>query len=163
MATRKLSRVIVEGGRHKSQRVVERARTRSERQTVRRLLNHPSVDCIDDEVMPHRSDRSFFGKEFADRIRPLVRWMAKQAGRPWAKVWSELTTANDRRTTKGRHLLDHARGLVVFAAEVERWWRRYTIGRPDKFGFIPSPFADNQFFVDARGILHHYRNGKLTR
>ena len=46
-------------------------------------------------------------KEFSDVIGPLRRYLRKQVGRPWNKVWSEITSTLDSRSLTGRHIFTH--------------------------------------------------------
>ena len=51
-------------------------------------------------------------KEFSDRLGPLRRYLRKQVGRPWDKVWSEISRTLDNRSLSGRHIFDHIRWEV---------------------------------------------------
>lgn len=51
-------------------------------------------------------------KEFSDRLGPLRRYLRKQVGRPWDKVWSDMTRTLDRRSLSGQHILDHIQSEV---------------------------------------------------
>ena len=46
-------------------------------------------------------------KEFSDLLGPLRRYLRKQVGRPWDKVWSEVTRNLDSRSLSGQHIFDH--------------------------------------------------------
>lgn len=52
-------------------------------------------------------------KHFDDLLSPLKRWLRRQVGRPWNKVWSELCSGIDTRSVVGQHLLQHVRGEVA--------------------------------------------------
>ena len=56
-------------------------------------------------------------KEFSDVLGPLRRYLNKQVGRPWDKVWSEIAHTLDSRSLTGLHILDHIRWEV----ELEAW------------------------------------------
>jgi hypothetical protein len=62
-------------------------------------------------------------KEFSDRLGPLRRYLRKQVGRPWDKVWSEITRTLDNRSLSGQHIFEHIRW------EVEQHVRRGDDGR----------------------------------
>jgi hypothetical protein len=47
------------------------------------------------------------GKEFTDVLGPLRRWVGKQVGRPWNKVYSEICQVIDKRKVTHAHVLDH--------------------------------------------------------
>ena len=51
-------------------------------------------------------------KEFSDVLGPLRRYLRKQVGRPWDKVWSEITHTLDSRSLTGLHIFDHIRREV---------------------------------------------------
>ena len=46
-------------------------------------------------------------KEFSDLLGPLRRYLRKQVGRPWDKIWSEITRNLDSRSLSGQHIFDH--------------------------------------------------------
>lgn len=52
-------------------------------------------------------------KEFSDLLGPLRRYLRKQVGRPWDKVWSEITCSLDSRSLSGQHIFDHIQWEVV--------------------------------------------------
>jgi hypothetical protein len=56
-------------------------------------------------------------KAFSDLLGPLRRYLRKQVGRPWDKVWSEITRSLDSRSLTGQHIFDHIRWEV----EQEAW------------------------------------------
>jgi hypothetical protein len=51
-------------------------------------------------------------KEFSDVLGPLRRYLRKQVGRPWDKVWSEIADTLDNRSLTGQHIFDHIRWEV---------------------------------------------------
>src|SRR5688572_27314763 len=56
-------------------------------------------------------------KDFSDLLGPLRRYLRKQVGRPWDKVWSEIAQTLDSRSLTGLHIFDHIRWEV----EQEAW------------------------------------------
>lgn len=71
-------------------------------------------DCDDDLWAPERSggSRSFpklpyDSKGFTDVLGPLRGYLRKQVGRPWDKVYSEMSKYLDRRSLQGRHIWTH--------------------------------------------------------
>jgi len=52
---------------------------------------------------------SWQAKEFSDLLGPLRRYLRKQVGRPWDKVWSEITRNLDSRSLTGQHIFNHIR------------------------------------------------------
>ncbi len=62
-------------------------------------------------ISPHRQ-YGWNAKEFSDVLGPLRRFLHKQVGRPWDKVWSEITQTLDSRSLTGLHIFDHIRWEV---------------------------------------------------
>lgn len=56
-------------------------------------------------------------KEFSDVLGPLRHYLRSQVGRPWNKVWSEISQTLDNRSLTGQHIFDHIRWEV----EQEAW------------------------------------------
>ena len=46
-------------------------------------------------------------KELSDNLNPLWRYLDKQVGRPWDKVWSEMCEHLDFRSVLGYHVKSH--------------------------------------------------------
>lgn len=132
MATKNLARTVIEGGRYYANGLDRRhsnAQVRAAWRVTQSMILH-SADA-DGVLYPLR--RHVY-REFHDKLAPAERWLARQVGRPWNKVRSELFARFDTRTTAGRHILfDHLLADVNLGDPA--------IGRG----------AD--FFVDAQGIL----------
>ena len=67
-------------------------------------------------IAPHRQ-YGWNAKEFSDVLGPLRRYLRKQVGRPWDKIWSEITQTLDSRSLTGQHIFEHIRWEV----EQEAW------------------------------------------
>ena len=52
-------------------------------------------------------------KSFSDHLQPLRRFLEKQVGRPWNKVFSEVTAGRSLDSTIHHHLLTHLREFVA--------------------------------------------------
>lgn len=57
-------------------------------------------------VSAHRQ-HGWDAKEFSDLIGPLRKYLYKQVGRPWDKIYSELSANLDKRSLSGRHIWTH--------------------------------------------------------
>jgi hypothetical protein len=125
MATRNLSRTILEGGRDHQSSVARKYRNRSRRR-VR----------FDEEGDPigRQPDPALACLYHHDRLGPLTRWLRRQTGRPWNKVYQELSERYDVRSLKGRHLRQRV-GFEVAST-------------PDR-----SRRGFPRFAVDAHGLL----------
>jgi hypothetical protein len=69
---------------------------------VRRVSKDPLV--LEQEFPPVREK---VYKDFADRLRPLKRWLLSHDGRTWEEVFAKIKILFDDRTTAGRHILEH--------------------------------------------------------
>jgi hypothetical protein len=136
---------VTEGGRARYYREFERFHTRSDRFAIRNKLRkiRTAADGEETDAGPTRAWQEF-DSAFRDKLSAVKRYLASQAGRPWADVYSELCRRYDRRTLKGWHLIDeHIRLDVEFTA---RWaWWTY-MDRPPK-----GPW------IDSKGILRYRR------
>lgn len=66
-------------------------------------------------------------KEFTDVLGPLYRYLDKQVGRPWNKVYSELCTFLDKRKVTHAHVFTHIDGYVekdVYKGVDGKWHSR---------------------------------------
>jgi hypothetical protein len=127
MATKRLSRTIIEGGRSGYNKHARRHSYAEERARARDELRKVLVDAdLADEWGIEKRQKVF--KDFADKLGPPRRWLKKQAGRPWDEVYSDLKRCFDPRTTSGRHIVyDHMLGWVHRGGEHPRWRHECTV------------------------------------
>lgn len=59
-----------------------------------------------------------WGKEFSDLLGPLRGYLRKQVGRPWNKIYSDLSQTLNRRTLSGQHIWRHVQWEVELHCEV---------------------------------------------
>lgn len=57
--------------------------------------------------------RFYQRKDFGENLSPLYRWLNKQVGRPWNKVFQELNQNFDRRKVINNHIFEHVEGFVT--------------------------------------------------
>lgn len=95
--------------------VTERPRhgSRASSDKTHRKLHKDEFDL--DDHGPARAPCRMTDKEFSDLLGPLRGYLRKQVGRPWNKVYSELSQHLDKRSVSGRHIWTH----VGFEVEVE--------------------------------------------
>ncbi|MDJ0942466.1 MAG: hypothetical protein QNJ30_03335 [Kiloniellales bacterium] len=55
-----------------------------------------------------------------ENLAPLRRYLRKQRGRPWDKVYSEICARLDTRSTVKQHVRDHLQDLIVVKAMVAK-------------------------------------------
>ena len=112
-------------------------------------------------------DRGYRRKEFSDHISPLKRWLRKQVGRPWNKVWSEICQVVDSRDVIGKHLLSHVESEVEFPNEPSKNYHTWV--QPlhvDKKGFLRLRKAKKYVQepkmpekVEIRGVIYRKIGG----
>lgn len=88
-------------------------------------------------------------KEFRDHLAPLKRLLAKNVGRPWDKVYSEICEYADRRSITGFHLLDH----VDFFVERNCWIEGRKVMSVGRWGGVG----------EVRGLYVHPRTRLLRK
>lgn len=166
MATKNIARSALEGGRHGYNKWERRYSHNEERTEARDYCRKVAVD-------PDYADEDFIDdirpvmKGFTDKLRPMERWLAKQVGRSWADVRSEVAAKFDTRTTAGRHITyDHLLREVV---DTESGF--------DNYGCMMNPNVEvvsergkyhrggySNYYVDDKGILcehpDSYKNKK---
>jgi hypothetical protein len=158
MATRNLARTVVEGGR--KGRYIERVFTRSQRKRTKQQLQ--GITCARDadesigvmgKVYPDRCDH-WWGTDFADRLTAVERYLQKNAGRPWNKVFSELCSKYDRRSLKGWHMIDgHIKSHMVDRVDNDRF----------RYGRDGSYPIGHGAWVDEHGILRYTQRKRWSR
>src|SRR5262245_42618962 len=102
--------------------IIERVRGSSgrNRKWRARLSYRPDCDYEDQpkRVPSGRGHQPGGGKWLREMLTPLERFLRKNVGRPWNKVYSEACAALDRRNIADNHALDHLRWMVEFDCHV---------------------------------------------
>lgn len=79
------------------------------------------------ESMKKRYDAYGDRKEFNENLNPLIKFLRGQVGRPWDKVYSEITKTFDKRKVINDHILQHLFDYVetkdVYVENGELWIR----------------------------------------
>ena len=80
----------------------------------RRFANclHRDPDDIDAPTKAPLRDRNRRSKSLNENLRPLVRYLLRQVGRPWDKVRSEMSAHIAPASAVQKHILDHVRDYV---------------------------------------------------
>jgi len=134
MATKNLSRTVIEGGRYRRNRWDRRHSNKQARVVANATFAQTRRDPENDNADP--PCRKPVGKWFRDKLGPARRWLGRQVGRPWNAVRSDIFTRFDIRSTPGRH--------IVFG-HLLPW-----VDDGDRHGF-----AWSEFTVDRHGILRN--------
>jgi hypothetical protein len=85
-------------------------------------------------------------KNFDDHIKPLIRYLDKQVGRPWNKVFGEICARGRLDSVVQRHLRFHVLDLVCLSVPPK------PDGSPDHARVGTWPHG-GLFYVDARNGL----------
>lgn len=158
MARRSIAKTAIEGGRAKICRELERREDVVNRRRWKRYCDAFRVDEDAAEPAPEILiggwDRYRQGRVFADKLRPVRRWLEAQVGRPWNTVRSEIAKKFDANSLAGRHIIDHIDGYVDLP------WDPWNVSSAyvDADGVLSGPQwrRSNRwrsFYVDAHGIL----------
>ena len=108
MATKRIQRTILEGGRSDSSKMYRRWSNRADRHRAQRVLRD-AVRAGDDEPIFADRDNYFFFREHADKTRPTKAWLIHHAlDKTHAEAMGFFCARFDRRNLAQRHLLcDH--------------------------------------------------------
>ena len=99
--------------------------------------------------LPMRSKRlGWDGKELNENLSPLRRYLAKQVGRPWNDVYSEICSFLDTGSTVKQHVRQHLTDFVTLKTYVDEDGDLMAITR---WGIRQGPY--NDLWVDSDGIL----------
>ena len=106
---------------------------------VRRYDPDKEYDDLPKRVSGSRSKyiRAGETKYFSDLLGPLRRFLRKNVGRPWNKVYSEMKESLDDRKVTGRHVFEHVSWEVETHAFVDIDGELYTWATEGE-----SPFTD---------------------
>lgn len=139
MATKNMSRTVIEGGRYNRNKRDRYISNRLYRADSRRF-SKAATNFIDPDELGSIPKRRVVRKEFKDKLSPMYRWLAKQIGKRWDVIFSELVRRFDTRTVAGNHVVqDHLlQNITLQPTDVWHLGRR---------GFR------NDYYVDETGIL----------
>jgi hypothetical protein len=120
MAKRNLARTAIEGGRSGRNRWEEYYGTRAERRQTHAEMHRIKADpeyAYEFFVEPRYNE----GRNFADKLNPIRRWLESQDGRYWDDVYSEICRRFPGRSLAGRHVLLHIKNFVVMSYETNQY------------------------------------------
>jgi hypothetical protein len=139
MSRKNLSRTVIEGGRYRRNQFFRNESHSIERANVRAWIDRVEVD-LDEAEARAVAPRPRVHRMFYDKLAPAMRWLDRQVGRPWNRVYSELCAKFDRRTIAGNHVVADHMLVVVFRGDLSRARNR-----------------ERYFEVDPQGILRRGR------
>lgn len=136
MSTKNLARTVIEGGRHHGNTLERRSSHRAVRAGERNSLKVVR-DAADAEHLSVPRLK-YVHRGFNDKLAPSERWLARQVGRPWSLVRSELFARFDTRTTPGRHILFcHMLPSVAQPGQVRAWRTDFVVDRHGLLRAVP--------------------------
>jgi hypothetical protein len=153
MATKRLSRTVLEAGQWRCRWYYSKCASRAERSEARVRVAAARRDPADAEQL-HIRARKLVQKQFApDKLGAVERWLRAQVGRPWALVEGEIRARFDTRSVPGRHIVfEHL--LPRFDQRPETGWMVN-----DRYVF----FVDKHGFLRARQRVSTKRPAKVRR
>lgn len=117
---------------------------------------------VDNDQLPHtigmrRSMRQKGGlKRLNENLSPLRRYLEKQVGRPWNKVYSEISTNLRVRSTVQMHVRDHLRDFVNLHPRIvyQSIWLRDGTRERVETGWPQLLYVDPRDGILKRSISH---------
>jgi len=148
MSTKKLSRTVLEGGRHNTWR--RRQSTQEERCETRDWLRKVIIDpdYADEVIEPIRTP---VRPDFSDVLSPVNRFIESFVGKNWNDARSVIKQKFDMKTLAGWHIVDtHIFGTIYGANKKQ--------GSPANLE--TGEYLYGKFFIDNDGILRKriYKN-----
>lgn len=137
--------------------IVERPRVGHAQRTVRPGRTRPLEDEDGEPLRAREPARSlpYRSKSLNENLAPLKRYLAAQVGRPWNKVYSEISANLKPTSTVQQHVRDHVEDFVAIKTRMEAGKVRTS---QSKFGRGDLALED-----DWRPYYVHPKTGLLRR
>lgn len=98
-------------------------------------------------------------KSFSDYLAPLRRYLAGQVGRPWRKVYADITARLRSRSTVQQHLRDHLHDFVAITPRlISRGWLPFDRGGLWRQEFYVDPRTDLLCRTDRHPVAKAHRS-----
>ena len=158
---RDLAKVIVERPRPGSSRHVARRFCRMDPKSI--ALTEDDFDAFPSRI-GHKRAAVLAGdrKSLNENLAPLRRFLGKQVGRPWNKVWAELSAHIRPENIVQQHVRDHVKDFVAYRT-FAKGGQVFIIGR---FGG-PQPLCQSnwpELYVDPiTGLLRRNNARQISR
>lgn len=82
-----------------------------------------------------RRQHGWDAKEFSDLLGPLKGYLRKQVGRPWNKVYAEMSAILNKRTLSGIHIWNHIKWEVQTNVEMQG---KVPFEKTTRYGYGPN-------------------------
>ena len=150
--------------------VVERPRwgSRLRNQKFGAKLRYIPDHDYEDQTKKARGFESWhngWGKSFTDVLGPLWKYLHRNLGRPWNKIYSEMCESLDKRKVTGRHIFEHLKHMVELDCYVDddgkvkyKQYRRYVFNadqRQEVHGYYVHPRTG--LLCEGRGETYRQR------
>jgi len=139
-----MKRVIITRPRHGSS-----FKNEDVKEQRRRVRDDPDYDPPQRRSMKPKGKFSWHKKELSDFLNPLIRFLQKNCGRPWNKVYSEICQNLDRRGIINDHIFQHLEDWV----ETKPIWKANKPHTTGYGGCRPLWRDGYTFYVDRSGLL----------
>lgn len=115
-----------------------------------RPLRDDDLALSEFEVRSRDRKRGYYTKELNENLAPLKRYLEKQVGRPWNKVWSEVCENLKPSNTVQQHVRDHIPDFVAIKTSLKdgEVWVHGRYGDP-----TPLKTAYVKLYVDPKSGL----------
>jgi hypothetical protein len=136
------------------------ANNRAYRRTVKSKKNFEDLPDKESVHKPHKfggwsDERKVHRKD--DFLSPIKGFLRKSVGRPWDKVWSELRSMLNGRTTMHQHVLDHVKQYV----ETSPMFIEGRVCNAISYvSGVPNELRNGDYYVSEHGILRRYKRPK---
>jgi hypothetical protein len=106
-----------------------------------------------------KSDKQLKTKNLNENLNPLKRYLASQVGRPWRKVYSEVSENLKPTSTVQQHVRDHLDDFVAMRTRSVKGvvWAQTRWGRP-----MPITDTGHLYYVHPRTGLLLENKGRVT-
>jgi hypothetical protein len=84
-----------------------------------RALRDDDLTLSESEVRSRDRKRGYHTKELNENLAPLKRFLEKQVGRPWNKVWSEVSANLKPSNAVQQHVRDHVPDFVAIKTSLK--------------------------------------------
>jgi hypothetical protein len=128
--------------------IVERARRGARWLRKGRALRDEDLSLSDVAVKVHDRARGRT-KSLNENLNPLIRFLEKQVGRPWNKVWAEVCENLKPTNTVQQHVRDHIPDFVAIKTSLkggEVWVQ-------ERWALVPLKLSYSKLFVDPKSGL----------
>lgn len=156
MSTKRLARTPLEAGHYDGKNQRRNGKNHSPRNATRaqELQAKKAYDPEDGDF--HVNEPTEYTRN-SDNLGAVKRWVLSQCGRPWNKVFSEISEKFDFKTMAGRHILQHVKGYINFREPHLR------TGSTNGIDHHYPAFVNDAGILMRNRLYRHYGSGPQAR